>query len=93
MGRQYELVIDALQYGYHVQQDTYPVTNLATLPPIQASKKTVRRLNPSYFNAFAMTLMGNFMAEAERVPEPMEHVFRQLLRCLPAHWQRQHGTR
>lgn len=64
----YELVIDALQHGLHKQREAYPPLDLGHLEPREAMIEAVRRLDPRYHNPRAMTLHGNFMAEAEREP-------------------------
>ena len=67
----FELVVDALDYGFRAQRDTYPNLNLDELPPLEAFTEAVRRLDPAYFNPDAMVLMGNFMGETIRTPELM----------------------
>jgi AcrR family transcriptional regulator len=64
----FELVVDALDYGFRKQRDAYTV-DLADLPPREAFTEAVRRLDPAYFNPDAMVLMGNFAGEAIRTPE------------------------
>ncbi|PYI37095.1 TetR/AcrR family transcriptional regulator [Arthrobacter psychrolactophilus] len=64
----YELVIDALQQGLRKQREAYPPLDLEQLGPREAMIEAVRRLDPRYHNPRAMTLHGNFMAEAEREP-------------------------
>lgn len=64
-----ELVVDALDYGFRAQRDTYPVEPLAQLSPIEALTEAVRRLDPAYFNPDAMVLMGNFIGETLRTPQ------------------------
>lgn len=68
----FELVMDALDYGFRAQRDSYPTANLEELPPREALVEAVRRLDPCYFNPDAMVLMGNFMAETVRTPELLE---------------------
>ncbi|BCW73589.1 TetR/AcrR family transcriptional regulator [Arthrobacter sp. NicSoilB8] len=65
----FELVVEALDYGFRAQRDTYPSLNLDELPAIEALTEAVRRLDPAYFNPDAMVLMGNFMGETIRTPE------------------------
>ncbi|WP_307610301.1 TetR/AcrR family transcriptional regulator [Pseudarthrobacter sp. W1I19] len=65
----FELVVDALDYGFKAQRDTYPSLNLDDLPATEALTEAVRRLDPAYFNPDAMVLMGNFMGETIRTPE------------------------
>ncbi|GLY40168.1 TetR family transcriptional regulator [Amycolatopsis sp. NBRC 101858] len=64
----FELVVDALDYGFRKQRDSYAV-DLSGLAPREAFVEAVRRLDPAYFNPDAMVLMGNFAGEAIRTPE------------------------
>ncbi|WP_284748614.1 TetR/AcrR family transcriptional regulator [Amycolatopsis sp. RTGN1] len=64
----FELVVDALDYGFRKQRDSYAV-DLSNLAPRAAFTEAVRRLDPTYFNPDAMVLMGNFAGEAIRTPE------------------------
>lgn len=64
----YELVVDALQYGLRKQREAYPPMELDDLTPREAMVEAVRRIDPRFHNPRAMTLHGNFMAEAEREP-------------------------
>ncbi|WP_203137317.1 TetR/AcrR family transcriptional regulator [Microbacterium sp. JZ31] len=64
----YELVVEALQYGLRKQREAYPPLDLDGLTPREAMVEAVRRLDPRLHNPRAMTLHGNFMAEAEREP-------------------------
>jgi AcrR family transcriptional regulator len=64
----YELVVEALQHGLRKQREAYPPLDVDGLTPQQALAEGVRRLDPRYHNPRAMTLHGNFMAEAEREP-------------------------
>src|SRR4051812_2744989 len=64
----FELVTDALDYGFRKQRDRYGL-DLSRLEPRQALVEAVRRLDPAYFNPDAMVLMGNFAGEATRTPE------------------------
>ncbi len=64
----YELVVEALQYGLRKQREAYPPLDLDDLTPREAMVEAVRRLDPRFHNPRAMTLHGNFMAEAEREP-------------------------
>ncbi|MFT7866544.1 MULTISPECIES: TetR/AcrR family transcriptional regulator [Amycolatopsis] len=64
----FELVVDALDYGFRKQRDSYTV-DLTGLAPREAFTEAVRRLDPAYFNPDAMVLMGNFAGEAIRTPE------------------------
>ncbi|MFC4949213.1 TetR/AcrR family transcriptional regulator [Pseudonocardia sp. GCM10023141] len=64
-----ELTIDALDYGFRAQRESYPDAGLEELPPRAAFTEAVRRVDPCYFNPDAMVLMGNFMGETIRTPE------------------------
>jgi AcrR family transcriptional regulator len=64
----FELVTDALDYGFRKQRDMYGL-DLSRLEPREALVEAVRRLDPAYFNPDAMVLMGNFAGEAIRTPE------------------------
>lgn len=64
----YELVVEALQHGLRKQREAYPPLDLDDLSPREAMVEAVRRLDPRFHNRRAMTLHGNFMAEAEREP-------------------------
>ncbi|PYC99918.1 TetR/AcrR family transcriptional regulator [Microbacterium esteraromaticum] len=64
----YELVVDALKYGLQKQREAYPPLHLDDFSPREAVVEAVRRLDPRFHNPRAMTLHGNFMAEAEREP-------------------------
>jgi AcrR family transcriptional regulator len=64
----FELVVDALDYGFRRQRDLYTV-DLTSMAPREALSEAVRRLDPTYFNPDAMVLMGNFAGEAIRTPE------------------------
>ena len=68
----FELVVDALDYGFRAQRDTYPTLPLAELPALDALTEAMRRVDPAYFNPDAMVLMGNFMGEALRTPQLLE---------------------
>src|ERR1700754_2386322 len=67
----FELVVDALDYGFRKQRDTYTL-DLSRMKPREAFVEAVRRLDPAYFNPDAMVLMGNFAGEAVRTPELLE---------------------
>jgi AcrR family transcriptional regulator len=64
----FELVTDALDYGFRKQRDQYDI-DLSRLEPRDALTEAVRRLDPAYFNPDAMVLMGNFAGEVIRTPE------------------------
>jgi AcrR family transcriptional regulator len=65
------LVADALDYGFRKQYEHY-VIDLSILEPREALVEAVRRLDPAYFNADAMVLMGNFAGEVAHTPELLE---------------------
>lgn len=65
----FELVVEALDYGFRAQRGAYPALSLEKLPALEALTEAVRRLDPAYFNPDAMVLMGNFMGETIRTPE------------------------
>jgi AcrR family transcriptional regulator len=67
----FELVADALDYGFRKQRDQYDI-DLSSLAPREALVEAVRRLDPAYFNPDAMVLMGNFAGEVTRTPELLE---------------------
>ena len=65
----FELVVDALDFGFRAQRESYPNLELAKLRPFEAFTEAIRRVDPCYFNPDAMILMGNFMGETFRTPE------------------------
>jgi AcrR family transcriptional regulator len=65
----FELVVDALDFGFRAQRESYPKLELAKLRPFEAFTEAIRRVDPCYFNPDAMVLMGNFMGETFRTPE------------------------
>ncbi|SNT54173.1 transcriptional regulator, TetR family [Streptosporangium subroseum] len=67
----FELVVDALDYGFRKQSDMYTV-DLSQLEPLDALVEAVRRVDPAYYNPDAMVLMGNFAGEAFRTPDLLE---------------------
>jgi AcrR family transcriptional regulator len=67
----FDLVVDALDYGFRKQGDMYTV-DLAELKPRKALVEAVRRLDPTYYNPDAMVLMGNFAGETFRTPRLLE---------------------
>jgi AcrR family transcriptional regulator len=69
------LTIEAIDYGFRAQRDTYTNLRLEGLPAPEALTEAVRRLNPCYFNPDAMVLMGNFMGETIRTPALLAIVF------------------
>lgn len=68
----FELVVDALDYGFRAQRDTYPTYELDELPALEALTEAVRRVDPAYFNPDAIMLMGNFIGETHRTPGLLE---------------------
>lgn len=69
-----DLVVAALEWGFRAQTDSYPTEAISELEPREAFIEAIRRLDPAYFNADAMLLMGNFMGEARRTPELLDVV-------------------
>jgi AcrR family transcriptional regulator len=67
----FELVADALDYGFRRQRDQYDI-DLSSLAPREALVEAVRRVDPAYFNPDAMVLMGNFAGEVTHTPELLE---------------------
>jgi AcrR family transcriptional regulator len=67
----FDLVVDALDYGFRKQRDMYAL-DLSRMEPREALVEAVRRLDPAYFNPDAMVLMGNFAGESIRTPELLE---------------------
>ncbi|MDQ0381567.1 TetR/AcrR family transcriptional regulator [Amycolatopsis thermophila] len=67
----FDLVVDALDYGFRKQRDMYTL-DLSELEPREALAEAVRRLDPAYYNPDAMVLMGNFAGEAIRTPGLLE---------------------
>src|ERR1700761_1697277 len=67
----FELVVDALDYGFRKQGDMYTV-DLSELDGQEALAEAVRRVDPTYYNPDAMVLMGNFAGEAVRTPELLD---------------------
>ncbi|WP_426241443.1 TetR/AcrR family transcriptional regulator [Nocardioides sp. LHG3406-4] len=82
----FDLVMDALDWGFRAQRNSYPTTSLEDVPPQQALTEAIKRLDPCYFNPDAMVLMGNFMAEVRRTPELLamvcEHAVEPRVRLL-----------
>jgi AcrR family transcriptional regulator len=68
----FELVVDALDWGFRAQRDSYPDLDLAELAPYEAFLEAVRRVDPCYFNPDAIILQGGFMGEQPRAPELLE---------------------
>lgn len=64
----FDLVVDALDYGFRKQRELFTV-DLSTQEPRDAFVDAVRRLDPAYFNPDAMVLIGNVGGEAHRTPE------------------------
>jgi AcrR family transcriptional regulator len=69
----FDLVVDALDYGFRKERDMYAL-DMTRMEPQEALVEAVRRLDPAYFNPNAMVLMGNFASEAIRTPELLEIV-------------------
>jgi AcrR family transcriptional regulator len=67
----FDLVVDALDYGFRKQAGMYTV-DLSQLAPRDALVEAVGRLDPAYYNPDAMVLMGNFAGESLRTPELLE---------------------
>ncbi|MCV7379178.1 TetR/AcrR family transcriptional regulator [Mycobacterium alsense] len=67
----FDLVVDALDYGFRKQDNMYTV-DLSRLEPRDAFLEAVRRLDPAYYNPNAILLMGNFAGESVRTPELLE---------------------
>jgi AcrR family transcriptional regulator len=67
----FDLVVDALDYGFRKQRDTYTL-DLSGLAPREALIEAVHRLDPAYYNPDAMVLMANFAGEAIRTPELLD---------------------
>lgn len=67
----FDLVVDALDYGFRKQGDMYTL-DLSQLEPREAFLEAVRRLDPAYYNEDAILLMGNFAAESVHTPELLE---------------------
>ena len=67
----FDLVADALDYGFRKQRDQYDI-DLSRLEPRDALVEAVRRLDPAFFNPDAMVLMGNFAGEVIHTPELLE---------------------
>lgn len=67
----FDLVVDALDYGFRKQRDTYTL-DLSGLAPRDALVEAVHRLDPTYYNPDAMVLMANFAGEAIRTPELLD---------------------
>jgi len=68
----FELVVDALDWGFRAQLESYPDLALDDLPPYQAFLEALRRVDPCYFNPDAIILQGGFMGEQPRAPELLE---------------------
>src|SRR3954467_4165774 len=67
----FDLVVDALDYGFRKEHAMFTV-HLSRLEPREALVEAVRRLDPAYFNPDAMVLMGNFAGEGSHTPELFE---------------------
>jgi AcrR family transcriptional regulator len=80
----FQLVADALDYGFRKQHDLYDV-DLSHLGPRDALVEAVRRLDPAYFNPDAMVLMGNFAGEVIHTPELLDMLRRHAVEPRVAH--------
>lgn len=67
----FDLVVDALDYGFRQQAGLYTV-DLSRLEGRDALVEAVRRLDPAYYNPDAMLLMGNFAGESAQTPELLD---------------------
>lgn len=67
----FDLVVDALDYGFRQQAGVYTV-DLSRVDGRDALVEAVRRVDPAYYNPDAMVLMGNFAGEAVRTPALLE---------------------
>lgn len=67
----FDLVVDALDYGFRKQRDMY-IVDLSGLEPRAAFVEAVRRVDPEYYNPDAMVFMGNFVGEAVHTPQLLE---------------------
>ncbi|QRP48592.1 TetR/AcrR family transcriptional regulator [Amycolatopsis sp. FDAARGOS 1241] len=67
----FDLVVDALDYGFRKQGEVHTV-DLSGLEPREALVEAVRRVDPAYHSPDAMVLMGDFAGEANRTPELLE---------------------
>ncbi|GAA5191071.1 TetR/AcrR family transcriptional regulator [Rugosimonospora acidiphila] len=67
-GNKFDLVVDAIDYGFRMHRDLYAF-DPSELQPREALVEAVRRLDPAYFNPDAMVLAANFGGEAIRTPE------------------------
>ncbi|MGA9873954.1 MAG: TetR/AcrR family transcriptional regulator [Rhodococcus sp. (in: high G+C Gram-positive bacteria)] len=72
----FDLVVDALDYGFRAQRAMYPTTEFDNMTGFDAFVEAIRRVDPCYFNLDAMVLVGNFMGEKLRRPELLE-IFRE----------------
>ncbi|WP_433290219.1 TetR/AcrR family transcriptional regulator [Pseudonocardia sp. CA-142604] len=69
----FELVVDALDYGFRKEHGMHTL-DLSRMEPREALVEAVRRLDPAYYNPDAIVLMSNFASEAVRTPELLEIV-------------------
>ena len=67
----FDLVVDALDYGFRKQRDMYNI-DLSRLAPREALLEVVRRVDPAYYFPEAVVLMSNFAGEAIRTPDLLE---------------------
>ncbi|WP_433799888.1 TetR-like C-terminal domain-containing protein [Actinomycetospora sp. CA-084318] len=94
----FELVVDALDWGFRAQLDSYPTVDLASLSPPEAFREAARRVDPCYVNPDAIIRQGGFTGEQPRAPElldlvgerAVEHRMRLLLDVLTGLQERGH---
>lgn len=67
----FDLVVDALDYGFRTQGRAHTV-DLSRLEARDALAEAVRQVDPAHYSPDAMVLMGNFAGEANRIPELLE---------------------
>jgi AcrR family transcriptional regulator len=72
----FELVVDALDYGFRKEHGMHTL-DLSRMEPREALVEAVRRLDPAYYNPNAIVLMSNFAGEAVRTPELLEIVLQE----------------
>ncbi|MFI5613281.1 TetR/AcrR family transcriptional regulator, partial [Amycolatopsis sp. NPDC051903] len=67
----FDLVVDALDYGFRKQCDL-STADLSGLEPRAAFVEAIRRIDPACYSPGAMVLMGDFAGETIRTPELAE---------------------
>jgi AcrR family transcriptional regulator len=70
----HDLVVDALDHAFRVEQETAPPVDLDRLTARQAVTEVVRRLDLRTPDRTGIMLIGHVMAEAEHNPELLEMV-------------------